>query len=186
MAKLPYVDKGDVGPEVRAALDAIPDLNLFRMAAHAETAFIPWLRLGGALLGSLSLDGIHRELAILQVANLIGAEYEWVQHVAIGREVGVTDEQIEAIASGDLDSAAFDETERALLRFTKRAIARDTGDAFDELSAHFEPRKIVELLMVIGHYASIAYLIEATGVELDKPAGWPITDEATAAIEEGS
>src|SRR5205807_1844496 len=74
MARLPYIDAEHAPDRVREALDAIPPLNIFRMVATAETAFRPWLALGGALLGSLELDPRLRELAILRVARLERAE----------------------------------------------------------------------------------------------------------------
>jgi 4-carboxymuconolactone decarboxylase len=64
---------------VREALEAVPPLNIFRTMAHAETAFRPWLRWGGVLLGELELDPALRELAILRVAQQTpNAEYEGV------------------------------------------------------------------------------------------------------------
>ena len=41
---------------MREALDALPPLNIFRMLAHADSAFIPYLGLGGVLLTQLELD----------------------------------------------------------------------------------------------------------------------------------
>jgi 4-carboxymuconolactone decarboxylase len=66
-------------------------LQLFRLVAHAESAYGSWLRYGGALLTQLELDPLLRELAILQVARRVGSEYEWVQHDPIARALGATD-----------------------------------------------------------------------------------------------
>src|SRR4051794_25598843 len=105
MARLPYVDPATAPEPVREALDAAPPLNVFRMVAHAETAFRPWMRFGGALLGAAQLDAVLRELAILRVARLTpGADYEWVQHVPIALTCGATDEQIAALATGDVEA----------------------------------------------------------------------------------
>ena len=65
MARLPYVNPATAPDPVREALDALPPLNVFRMVAHAETAFRPWLRFGGALLGAASLDPLLRELTVV-------------------------------------------------------------------------------------------------------------------------
>src|SRR4051794_2164343 len=102
MARVPYPDPGSLPERNREVLDALPPLNIFRMLAHAETALRPYLRFGGALLADLQLDPVARELAILQVARLFDADYEWIQHVAVGHAVGVTDAQIEALERGDL------------------------------------------------------------------------------------
>jgi hypothetical protein len=74
MARLPYRDPRAASPEVREALDALPPLNIFRMLAHADSAFIPYLGFAGALLAQLELDSKLRELAILLVATRTGAE----------------------------------------------------------------------------------------------------------------
>jgi alkylhydroperoxidase family enzyme len=165
---LPYVDRSAVAPEVGQALEGLPDLNLFRMVAHAESAFVPWLRYGGALLTSLDLDPLERELAILRVAALMGSEYEWVQHAEITVRVGGSEEQVQAVERGELDSALFDARQQALLRFTGDVVERRPPGT---LAGTHTPREVVELLLVIGHYTGIALLAEATGIETDAPAG---------------
>src|SRR2546421_12080599 len=97
MARLPYVDPSEAPERVREALDALPPLNVFRMTANAETAFRPWLAFGGALLSSLELDARLRELVILHVARLSGADYERVQHVPIALAAGATERGLAAV-----------------------------------------------------------------------------------------
>jgi alkylhydroperoxidase family enzyme len=165
MPNLPYVDRAAVAPEVGKALAGLPDLNLFRMVAHAETAFVPWLRYGGMLLTGLALDPLERELAILRVAAFMGSEYEWTQHAEITEAVGGSAEQVRAVEAGEFDSDVFGHAHKAVLRFAGDVLERRTPD-FEGL----EPRKAVELLMVVGHYTAIAMLIEATGIDTDPPA----------------
>ena len=100
MARMPYVDPASASPEIREALELLPPLNIFRTVAHADTAVRPLLRLGGAILGQGELDPRRRELAILRTAAVTGAEYEWIQHEAIARGVGASDQQIAAVKAG--------------------------------------------------------------------------------------
>jgi 4-carboxymuconolactone decarboxylase len=125
MARIQPIDPGEASDDVREALENLPPLNIFRTLAHADTAFRPFLRFGGAVLGQMSLDPIVRELAILTVAKEAEADYEWVQHVAIAKHLGVSDDQIAALA--EVDSCA---TEGADARIAAAA-ARDGagGDA---------------------------------------------------------
>src|SRR5215218_484515 len=122
MARIQPIDPEQAPDDVRQALDNLPPLNIFRTLAHAETAFRPFLRFGGAILGRMSLNPAVRELAILTVAKEAEAEYEWVQHVAIAKHLGVTDEQIAALAEADSASS-----ERADERIRRAAAA--SGDA---------------------------------------------------------
>ena len=74
MALIPYADPLNAPKEVRELLGVLPDLHVFRMVGQAPTLFGPWLSLGGAILASLELDPVLRELAILQVACTVGCE----------------------------------------------------------------------------------------------------------------
>jgi alkylhydroperoxidase family enzyme len=170
VARLPYVDPDAVPERVREALAAAPPLNVFRMVANAETAFRPWLAFGGALLSSLELDARLRELAILHVGRLSGAEYEWAQHVPIALAVGATQEQVDAIERGDLDAESLAPADRAALRFTTEVVrdVRASDGALDAVREHLSPREVVELLLVIGQYMLVARVTETAGIEIDR------------------
>jgi 4-carboxymuconolactone decarboxylase len=174
MARLPYVDPASAPDDVRQALEAVPPLNVFRMVAHAETAFLPWLRFGGALLGAAELDPQLRELAILRVARLTpGADYEWVQHVPIHLAVGGDEAQVAALAADDAEAACFNEEERIVLRFTTEVV-RDAapGEAtWAAASARFSPREIIELLLTIGQYMMLGRIMATTRLDIDGPFG---------------
>jgi AhpD family alkylhydroperoxidase len=176
MARIPYVDPETAPADVREALAAAPDLNIFRMVANAHTALGPFLRLGAALLADGELDAKLRELAIIRVARLSGAEYEWVQHAAIAKAVGATDEQVTAIERGDPEAACFDEVERLVLAFTTEVV-HDVGASEETLAAaqqRFSPREIVELLLSIGFYMMVARVMETTALDLDEPVGMAV------------
>lgn len=169
MARLPYADPEQASPPVASALAKLPPLSIFRMLAQAETAFRPWLRLGGALLTELELDPILRELAILRIARLCGSEYEWNQHRAVALEVGSGEERVAAIDRGDYGDLAAEE--RAVLDFTTEAVrdGRAGAGSLERLRQFLPPRQIVELLLVIGHYTSVARIAETLDLDLDEP-----------------
>src|SRR5690349_24393383 len=128
MARLPYADI----PE------RIPQLNIFRLIANAETAYRPFMVYGAALLRDLEVDPVVREQAILRVAALTpGAEYEWVQHEAIGRAAGMTDEQIAACRDGDDDDL--------VLRFTEEVVrnASPSDATFAAITERLSSREII-------------------------------------------
>jgi 4-carboxymuconolactone decarboxylase len=179
MARLPYPDPSDAGEAVARALDRLPQLNIFRMLANADSAFVPWLRWAGALLSDLDLDPLLRELAILRVAQLTPhAKYEWVQHAPIAKAVGANDEQVAAIEAGRIDGDEFNEVEQVVLRFTTEVVedVRAGDEAFESLSALLPPRQIVELLMVIGNYMFVARVMATAELEIDEPAADELTN----------
>jgi alkylhydroperoxidase family enzyme len=168
---------------VREAFALLPvRLNVFRMMAHAETCFRPFLQLGSAILGEQRLDAKLRELMILRVAQMSSSEYEWVQHEAIAKACGVPGAQVAAIARGAIDADCFGPVEALVLRFTTEVVDRvKASDAtFAEMRRQFSPREIVELLLAIGFYMTVARLTESTETDVDGPIGTAVVDAARA------
>jgi alkylhydroperoxidase family enzyme len=177
MARLSYVDPAHAAPPVREALDRLPPLNVFRLVAHAETAFRPWLRLGQALLATTSLDPVLRELAILRVAALTkGGEYERIQHEDIAAAVGATPAQIAGARTGE----GLEGDDELVVRFTSELLGdgEPAERTFTEAHERFGDRGVVELVLVIGHYQGLARLFATAQVDLDEAAGRAVADSA--------
>ncbi len=173
MARLPYVDPEQASEQVRATFDRLPArLNVFRIMAHAETNFRWLVRLGTSILAEQKLDHRLREIAILRVANLSKAAYEWVQHAGIARAVGVTSEQIAALESGDATAGCFNDDEKLVLQFATEVIrdVKASDATFERLAARFSHQEIVELILAIGFYMLMARLLETTAVDLEPDA----------------
>ena len=123
MARIPYADLERVHPKVRATYEALPNkLNIFRMLAHAERNYAGFTQLGGTILARQDLAADLRELAILYIASVSKARYEWQQHVPIAKDAGLRDEQIAALEAARIDADCFDARERLVLRFTHEVV----------------------------------------------------------------
>lgn len=187
MARMPYVDPATAPEDVRKVLERLPaKLNIFRLMAHAETNFRPLLRLGTSILAEQKLDAKLRELAILQVAHLSPARYEWVQHVPIAKAVGATEEQIAALERGENEASCFDATERLVLRAARELVegVRTSEETFAALAKRFSSREIVELILAVGFYAMLARLMETAAIDLDAPAGMQVLEQARRQLNE--
>src|SRR5436190_18510959 len=176
MARIEPVDPAATPDDVREALENLPPLNIFRTLAHAETTLRPFLRFGGAVLGRMQLDPLVRELAILTVAKEAEAEYEWIQHVAIAKHVGATDDQIAAIADrtwADPAAGALDRAQAAAIALAAAVVHSPHVDdeLFERVRAQFSDREIVELLLAIGDYLMLARVMTVLEIDLDEPAG---------------
>ena len=179
MARIPYVDPDTAPQAVREVFEVMPvRLNIFKMMAHAETNFRPWVMLGGSILSQQKLAAKLRELAILRVAQLTPARYEWVQHVPIALGVGATQDQVDALDRGEAEAACFDEVERLVLRFTTEVLrdVRASDSTFAAMTDRFSPQEIVELLLTIGFYMSIARVMETTDIDLEPGVGMAVID----------
>jgi alkylhydroperoxidase family enzyme len=177
MARLPLIDPAATGGDVRASFDRMPVvLNIFRMMAHAEANFIPAMRFGNSILHRQKLSHVNRELLILLVAQREHGVYEWRQHVPIALGVGVTQKQIDCIEQDKYDDPAFNAAEQALLAFGGEVIenVRVAAPVFAAMRTHFSEQEIVESILAIGFYMTMARLTEATEVDLDPAAGMTV------------
>jgi 4-carboxymuconolactone decarboxylase len=174
MAIIPYAHEDPQDDRAAAVVDKLPEprINLFTMLANAPALVGPTLRLGEAILTRGDLPAHLRELAILQAARTTDTEYEWVQHEAIARAVGMTDEQIEACRNGDADDL--------VLRFTEEVVrdAAPSDETFAAMAERFPPRQIVELILVIGNYMMLARLMATAQIDLDEPVGARLISDA--------
>ncbi len=181
MARIPYVEIDQAPAEIQEILRAGPSntRNIQGLLAHATGNLSGLSAFLGSILASQQLDAKLRELAILRVASLIGAEYERTQHLTVSAMVGVTGAQLAAIDEGRIEGDAFSPDETALLRFVTAFI--ETGhpdaDVFDRVRALLSEREIVELLLAAGGYWALGRLM--TTLEIDPE---PPMDEAAAEL----
>jgi alkylhydroperoxidase family enzyme len=167
VARIPYLDPARAPESVRRLLAPDRPQKIALLFGHAESN---WPRLADLLLsilGEQALDPRLRELAILRIAGLRQARYEWDQHVAISSAAGVRAEQIEAIARGDVAAACFDPLERLVLA-TTTSFVRDgelSAESVEKLAAALPPRELVELLLACGVYEALAKLMNALALD---------------------
>jgi alkylhydroperoxidase family enzyme len=169
MKRIDYPDLDQASDELREMLASRRPLNIYRMLPWGGPAAAGFLRMGGAILRESELDPKLREIAIIRVGVLSGAGYEVHQHKRVGRSVGLTDAQIDAIEQGDAGSAAFDDLQQRVFRFTD-VVVRDVRapDAmWHDLLERLGGRRMAELVMTIGFYMLVSRFLENFGVEIE-------------------
>lgn len=183
MARIPYLDPETAPESVRRLLAPDRPQKIALLFGHAQTN---WPRLADLLLsilGEQALEGRLRELAILRVASLRAAAYEWDQHVMIASAAGVSAEQIDAIQRGRVDAECFGELERLVLRATSELVAQGSASeaTLAELALHLAPREMVELLLAAAVYEALAKLMNT--LALDREGS--VTPAFAAAVNRG-
>jgi alkylhydroperoxidase family enzyme len=166
MARLSYPDPASAPEDARKLLEAMPaKLNVFRMLLQAPTCMRGFMSLGGSILQRQQLDPRLRELAILRVAALSKAGYEWTQHVPIARAVGATADEVAAMERGQVDG--LDPVARAVVRFTEECVrdVRVSDPTFAEARKHLGEQEVAELVLAIGYYMLVARWLETLGVD---------------------
>lgn len=173
MARVRLVTTQEAAAEIRPILerqerDGGEVLNLHRALANAPGVLRNFMRLGNSLLLHGMLPPRLRELAILRVARLTAARYEWAHHLPIALRAGVTQAEVEAIAAWE-SAPVFGETERAVLRYVDEVTLhiRVPAPVFEALRACLSEGEVVELTMVAGYWGMVARLLEALEVDVE-------------------
>ena len=111
---------------------------------------------GSAVRYETSLSDRAREIAILVVSLHWESEFEWYAHEAVGRHVGLTDDELTALRDGRYDALSADE--RVVARTAALLVAEsDLDDAsYNEAVHALGLAGLFELLTLVGYYATLA------------------------------
>ncbi len=178
MVRVPYVERDDLDPEYRDLIDSTlqPEktLNLNRALGNNLEVLRGFREFFGALWNHSGLSDRQRELAILNVAAEVGSEYEWQQHVRVGSGVGLSPEEIAAIARDD--RSPFDDAERALAAYARAAARGRVSDALHaHLREHFDDEALVGVATIASSYVGVARLLDALEIDFESGeafVGW--------------
>jgi alkylhydroperoxidase family enzyme len=165
------VDPDSLEAETRALLDGLSlgsAVNIFRTLANHPKLFKRWLVFANHILFKSTLAPRDRELVILRIGWLCRAEYEWGQHVIIGRAVGLTDDEIERIVKGP-DAPGWDPFEATLLRAADElhSDALVSDETWRALADRYSTEQLMDLVFTIGQYALVSMALNSFGVQRD-------------------
>lgn len=171
MARLPLLDD-TIRPDLAPLAARIREqrggrlLNLYRVLLNSPTVAEAWLAFFTAIRQKCELSDRARELAILQVALINGADYEYEQHLPFARAAGIDGDALAALRRWP-DVQGFTPEDEAVLAYTTamtRSI-RVPDAVFAQVRAHFAPAQIVELTATIGGYNLVSRFLEALQVD---------------------
>jgi alkylhydroperoxidase family enzyme len=167
--RVPLPADEDLDPEDREILAKLPALNVFRMMANAPASFRPWVEFAFSILAKAEFDARKREIAILRVAHVTRASYEWFQHVIVAKRVGVTDEEIEKIAV-ERPVTELDEEGNLLCRVADEISTevRLGDDALQQILDRYGTRQATELIVCVSYFNMLSRLLESLRVELEE------------------
>ena len=172
--RIPALAPEDWSDEAKQALAAIgrpggmPALNIFRtLAAHPKLTK-HWMVFANHVLGKNTLPPREREILILRIGWLCRAEYEWAQHVVIGKREGLSDDEITRIGIG-ADAPGWSEPDRALLRATDELWndAMISDGTWRELSRFLSTEQLMDVVFTVGQYNLVSMALNSFGVQLD-------------------
>lgn len=144
-------------------------LNIFATLGRHPKLLKRWMVFGTHVLSKSTLPPRERELVILRIGWLCRAEYEWGQHAAIGRQCGLTDEEIRRIPKGP-DASGWSALDALLLRATDElhADACLTDVTWKALAAHYSVEQILDLIFAVGQYNLVSMALNSLGVQREE------------------
>ena len=130
--------------------------------------FWAWLFFASRLMPGGRLPARVREMIILRTAWNCRSRYEWGQHVEVGLSAGVTDDEIVRVSRGP--EAFAGQPEQAVLRACDEMCAQQfiEDGTWQALSAQYNHKLMIEIMMLIGHYIMIAGFLNSSGLVLER------------------
>ena len=176
MARLPYLHRKQLPEDDRHLYDEISSERgyvplLYQALANSPRLLRRFLEMGAEFRTPGVLPARWKEVAVLTVARVTGAETMRVSHQPLARAAGLSAEEVTAMAEGQ--TSAFDQPDLAIIAFAKAAtldvhVADDTWAAVaDFLNAE----QLAELVLVVAFYNMVARFLGPVEVDLDPRYG---------------
>lgn len=142
--------------------------NIFRTFANHDSLAKRWMVFANHVLFKSTLSARDREIVILRIGWLCQAEYEWGQHVVIGKDVGLTDEEIACIKEGSVASV-WSEHESLLINATDElhSDAFISDETWNGLAKNYSDQQMMDLVFTCGQYNLVSMALNSFGVQLD-------------------
>jgi alkylhydroperoxidase family enzyme len=111
----------------------------------------------------------EREIAILRTGWRCRSEYEFGQHTRIGKNAGLTDEEIKRLTQ-DGEAQGWPPNDALIVRAADEL--HDfafIGDAtWAALAEHWSQEQLMDLVFTIGQYTLVSMALNSFGVQLDE------------------
>lgn len=161
-------DSDAILQEIEQAFGMVP--NLFRTYAHHPPLLRANWEKTKAVMSEGALARKLKEAIALHVSRDNGCDYCVAAHTAALRAIGVGDEELAALEQ-DPEQTGFDDKERALLRFARRANGAPLSISDEEYgslrAAGASEAEIVEALGVMELFAGFNRFLDSLQVDID-------------------
>jgi 4-carboxymuconolactone decarboxylase len=134
---------------------------LYTVLLNSPEVASGWEQLMTAIRQKTSVPPALRELVILRIAVLNGADYEFNAHVPHALAAGMTQDAINKTRENRIDS--FPDLEKLVLRYCD-AITRELrveDSLYDSLQSRFDAKTMVELTATIASYNMVSRFLIA-------------------------
>jgi alkylhydroperoxidase family enzyme len=154
--------------DIRAAMDQLPPLVLFRTLARNPRVFSRFV--ASNLLDQGSITVREREIVIDRTCVRCRSEYEWAVHLNFfAKRAELTPNQILAIVHGGSDDPTWNVREGLLIALVDAL--HDHADIDDDLwrrlKTEFSDEQMLELIVLTGFYHMVSFATNALRLPLE-------------------
>lgn len=193
--RLAPVLPSDWGPAEQDAMSAMPSARDFVLANWQKdprgvnglgvmlrhpVATKAFLAFNNHVAVGNSLSKRVKELLILRISWLRGSEYEYQQHLVLGRRYGLTEAEIERLQQGP-DAPGWDALDTDLLRAVDELLAdaRIGTATWARLSRQMSTEQLIDLIYTVGCYEIAAMMFKTLGAQVESGVE-PLSDDVRA------
>ncbi|MFT4047157.1 MAG: carboxymuconolactone decarboxylase family protein [Solimonas sp.] len=155
-------------------------INVLGTLAHYPALAKAYCTFNAHVAAASTLERRDREIAILRLSWLRHAEYEFIQHLILGKRAGLTDEELERLQHEQgADAPGWSAEDADLVRAVDelRALSRITPATWARLARRYSQAQMLDLLFLVGCYDTLALVLNSIGTPIE--AGAPPLAEAT-------
>ncbi len=177
MARVPLTKRESMTPEGQKAWDEIEGSRGGVQRNYAALLNNPGAARHMAILGGYArfetpLDLRVKTLAVLTAAREASGHYVWTVNQRAAKEANISDEIVAAIHEYRAP-AGLDAKDAAVVQFVLELLRqhRISDSSYQALQSQVGDAGIIDVLVVVGYYHSLAHSLQALEVEL--PEGVP-------------
>lgn len=144
-----------------------PAPNVLATMLHHPALAGSFNRFGNVLLQEPAMGHRARELMLLRVAWRTRATYEWVHHVRLAAQYGLSAADVRAVTKGT--SKSWLPLECDLVAATDQLLDhyRIDDDTWTRLRRHLDERQLVELPFIVGAYTCLAMAFNSWNIQVE-------------------
>jgi 4-carboxymuconolactone decarboxylase len=152
-------------------------VNVLGTLAHYPALAKAFCTFNAHVAGASTLAVRDREIAILRLSWLRRSEYEFIQHLILGKRAGLSDDELSWLQIGP-DAPGWSAEDADLVRAIDElhGLSRILPATWARLAQRFDQAQMLDLLFLIGCYDALALVINSIGTPIE--AGAPPLDPA--------
>jgi alkylhydroperoxidase family enzyme len=163
--RIPLIAPQDFTAEQAEIAGDWRDLHFTRMMVQHPGLYRSYMPFGEKLMRGSELPPRDREILILRTCELCRETYETVHHALIGRDIGMSDADIDAArAGGELAPC-----EQTLMRAAEELVGDHclSDETWARLAERYSQVQRMELVFLVGEYVMLSMVTNSFGMPVE-------------------